>query len=582
LANAVGKNYPYKYENSGKFKPDPDALWYPGNGADVNFVAYYPWNSSATTANTVTYTFADQSTQSLKEAVDFCFHRGVTAYNNEHANATHPSMQFYHKFSKIKMTVNGTNGPDLSDLVVKLTKMPASATVNLAVLTSTPSSLSALGVGTAPTTITAWTTRTATSATVEAIVAPHPGGGDFTGRTITFTTGSGGSTKTDTYPIPDNVTFESGKVYNYTVTFAEDITPQPETTSVDDMTNCYIVAPNGTVTFAVSRAYTYNATDKKFNNTLHVGGTHTLGFEAKVIWQDPSDLIESPTSTASAISGSGNTATVTVKAKNSKSGNAVIGIYKPGETTPVWSYHIWVTSYTGTPTASNNGFVFMDRNLGATVATPSLAARGLFYQWGRKDPFPGGKEGTAGFAERAKFYGINDTGFNTAEVKVTGSDNAECIIESIQKPTTFFTNYNNNYDWLITLKNDLWNIRESNKDIKTIYDPCPSGWRVPAHKDNSASDNNSPWNGYLGSTFTRGDTGAINFGTNAVYPAAGYRGISRGTLANDGYNGNYWSGSITTTIMWSGAYLSYGDDGSIYITAPGQRAYGFSVRCVRE
>jgi uncharacterized protein (TIGR02145 family) len=414
---------------------------------------------------------------------------------------------------------------------------------------------------------------------VEAIVAPHPGT-SFTGRTITFATNNGADVKT--YTIPDAMTFESGKVYNYTVTYSN-TTPQEETSSYDGKTNCYIVAPNGTVTFEVSRAYTYNAANKVFNNTLHVGGTYTGGFVAKVIWQDPSDLIDSPTSTASAISGSGNTATVTVTAKNNKSGNAVIGIYKSTDTsTPVWSYHIWVTDYTGAATATNNGFVFMNRNLGATAAGTGLTARGLFYQWGRKDPFPGEKTGTAGYAERAKFYGINDTGFNTAEVKVTGSDNAACIIESIQKPTTFFTNYNNNYDWLITLKDDLWNIRESNKDIKTIYDPCPSGWRVPAHKDNSASANNSPWKGYTGSSFTSGDTGAMSFGANAVYPAAGGRSYSRGSASNGGSYGYYWSASPYSSSAIYAAHLIFNSGGGISVYYNNVRANGFSVRCVRE
>ena len=67
-------------------------------------------------------------------------------------------------------------------------------------------------------------------------------------------------------------------------------------------------------------------------------------------------------------------------------GNAVIALRDfSGEI--VWSWHIWVTDREVTLTAAN-GYEWMDRNLGALNNTPGdVANRGLFYQWGRKDPF---------------------------------------------------------------------------------------------------------------------------------------------------------------------------------------------------
>jgi hypothetical protein len=83
----------------------------------------------------------------------------------------------------------------------------------------------------------------------------------------------------------------------------------------------------------------------------------------------------------------------------------VVAIKKDGTDEIVWSYHIWVTGYD--PKASdatypnpynrnNNGkrFVFMDRNLGAKEEGQTYLDNdannnaGLYYQWGRKDPFP--------------------------------------------------------------------------------------------------------------------------------------------------------------------------------------------------
>jgi hypothetical protein len=579
LANAVWSNHRYRY-GSGKFTPDGDdqKLWYPGDGAPVNFAAYYPYSPTAATNNRVTYTFADQRDKLKKEAVDFCFHRGVTAYHNAHAEATHPSMQFYHKFSKIRMTVGGADAPDLSDLVVTLTKMPASATVDLVALTSNPGNLSALGVDTASTAITAWTTRTATSATVEAIVAPHSGAGNFTGRTVTFATGGGADVKT--YAIPDNVTFEPGKVYGFTVTYEPGITPPLfPTSTVDGMTNCYMVKPNGKVVFRVSRAYTYNGS--AFTNTLRVGGTHTGGFVAKVIWQDPGDLIESPTSTASAISGSGNTAIVTVKAKNNKSGNALVGIYKSTDTaTPVWSYHIWVTSYAGdNPIEMVNGHRFMDRNLGATANDLSAAACGLLYQWGRKDPFPGSVTGSACWNITRSFTGLGDAS------PTSKTTNVEAIVDAIRKPTTFFRDVSVG-DWLPALDNTLW--RASGGE-KTIYDPCPAGWRVPVHVNNSSGVENSPWMEYDDRHYNRYNvsrswgrsSGGWTFTRNGIstrYPAAGKRLYDNGTARLGDSYGYYWSASLFKEC----AEILCFDIRSINSNDWDNRAYGFSVRCVRE
>jgi hypothetical protein len=166
---------------------------------------------------------------------------------------------------------------------------------------------------------------------------------------------------------------------------------QKAITFTDGMSNCYMVIPGQQVDFPVSRAYTYTGTD--FTNTLHVGDTYTGQFNAAVVWADAAVINGTPT-----VSGSGNTAIVTVKTTGI-AGNAVVKIYKKEDSsrTPVWSYHIWASDYNGsdTYTNTNNNFVFMDRNLGATKAglltstgTGANLGFGLFYQWGRKDPFP--------------------------------------------------------------------------------------------------------------------------------------------------------------------------------------------------
>ena len=79
------------------------------------------------------------------------------------------------------------------------------------------------------------------------------------------------------------------------------------------------------------------------------------------------------------------------KAKNAK-GNAVVKLMAEDGTVR-WSYHFWMTN-TGAalPDVTIGGLTFMDRNVGAIANTAPVDgesdAAGMFYQWGRKDPFP--------------------------------------------------------------------------------------------------------------------------------------------------------------------------------------------------
>lgn len=97
----------------------------------------------------------------------------------------------------------------------------------------------------------------------------------------------------------------------------------------------------------------------------------------------------------------------------------------------------------------------MDRNLGALSVIPSgnevdFGAYGLFYQWGRKDPFT-----------------IPDRGDTAPEDAITAvSQNLSSIEETIANPTVV---YDDSY-W--GDDQTLWGSH------KTKYDPCPVGWRV--------------------------------------------------------------------------------------------------------
>jgi hypothetical protein len=161
----------------------------------------------------------------------------------------------------------------------------------------------------------------------------------------------------------------------------------------------------------------------------------------------------------------------------------------------------------------------------------------------------------------------------------------DAITESIERPTTFFGYANDSYfNWLPAHKDDLWNA-PGNK--KTIYDPCPVGWRVPVHSDGTVSDksnDNSPWKGYTSTpSWTDGaDTAGAKFvnavGKEALYPAAGHR-RGDGSNLRGGQECSYWSASVAGEggISLNILHIGYGNPINLC-----HRAFGMSMRCVKE
>jgi hypothetical protein len=354
-----------------------------------------------------------------------------------------------------------------------------------------------------------------------------------------------------------------GMVYNYTFSLEAGVT----NTTSDGMTNCYMLGYNTALTFPVKRAYENNGS----STTLRIGGTHTGTFTIEKLWDD-NDVIS-----ACSVTGNGNAAVISVTTNNSnRSGNAVVAI-KAGSNI-AWSYHIWVTGYdpddenaaehatfTNTYNTNNNGghFTFMDRNLGATFAgTGSGKGTGLFYQWGRKDPFPA----TDG-------AGATTTGsFSFAATSAT----LGTIPNTIRNPNVFYSAASTPNDWHYAGKIDtLWNHSNNNK---TIYDPCPAGWRVPS----CAANNNAygPWNGLSSSglSFTSG----YAYETNAVYPANGLRNTYEtgymGKVWNVGVQGFIWTGSTKNNNGIAYDYMA----GRNAQNAEHYRGHGICVRCARE
>ena len=260
-------------------------------------------------------------------------------------------------------------------------------------------------------------------------------------------------------------------------------------------------------------------------------------------------------------------------------GNAVIAA-KDENGTILWSWHIWLTDQPQGQTYYNNAGTMMDRNLGATSATPGdVGALGLHYQWGRKDPF-------------LNSYSISTS--SVAKSTITWpnpvqSDSSTGTIQfAIENPTTFITANSRNDDWYYSFAIDIDKTRwTTSSNNKSIYDPCPVGWRVPDGGANgtwaTALGFSNGWN-HVYKTTTKGMNFSGKFGSSATiwYPAVGFRKGTDGTLGYVGSTGGYW----TTTTQASGNisvyYLAFFDNGEAYPSYSRERSYGYAVRCIKE
>ena len=255
-----------------------------------------------------------------------------------------------------------------------------------------------------------------------------------------------------------------------------------------------------------------------------------------------------------------------------KPGNAVIAA-KDAAGVILWSWHIWVPE-TEIVTAEYGIYPapMMDRNLGALVAATADAAApvesfGLTYQWGRKDPFPGPKAVKSG--DNATVAGV---AVSTKPGNGTSAESCMTVEETIANPTVL--GFTQNGDWLPAelADNTLWQ-----NEVKTMYDPCPPGYRVPARNTESAFHSSDL------STATGWQDNAANnwFALGdplAVFPFAGYRDdYSPGGMTHAYDRGAYWTAYSSQAAK---AYYVNVRSGSAHARAEAGKSRAGSVRCV--
>ena len=348
----------------------------------------------------------------------------------------------------------------------------------------------------------------------------------------------------------------------------------------EERANCYVISKAGNYIFPTFKG----------NSTVSAGSVAS----AEVLWEsfgtsvkpDAGDLIRDVVLVTDVALNYANISFSTPS--EFKEGNAVIAA-KDAAGKILWSWHIWLTDQPQEQVYYNNAGTMMDRNLGAISASPGdLGALGLLYQWGRKDPF------------------LNSSVFGdevVAESTITwpsvinSTSSTGTIDYVVSHPTTFVYSNGYNYDWYYTGDSSSDTSRWTTSDKpKSMYDPCPAGWRVPdGGTDGVWAKAGGTSSNVVYDTVNNGINFAGEFGSDSViwYPGAGglssdYNDTwSAGELMLVGTSGDYWTATHedkpygSNDIFASELSISrYGT--TVDVLGDSSHAYGHSVRCIKE
>ena len=328
---------------------------------------------------------------------------------------------------------------------------------------------------------------------------------------------------------------------------------------ISEPANCYIISQNGT--------YKFPAVKGNSNGLIDAVSS------AEVLWEsfgtdvtpNVGDLIKSVSYEDGKV--------IFETADSFKEGNAVIAA-KDASGKILWSWHIWLTDQPEEQVYYNNAGTMMDRNLGATSATPGdVGALGLLYQWGRKDPFLGSSSISGPILAKSTI---------TWPSVVPSTSDKGTIEYATANPTTFikdttvYKSMNDDWYWYhsgtVSIDNTRW---PSSATAKSIYDPCPSGWRVPDWIWDKARASSSS---FTYDSINEGINFSGTFGKDQTiwYPVSSCR-YSDGSFENDS---RYWYALPVTSVRDDPSCLFIFD--SYMLRHIGSRAEGNMVRCTRE
>lgn len=511
------------------------------NEGKTDVTAYYPYIKDITDAGNVTFSVnGDQSSEAAYRASDFLWGK---VEGQEESDGAAVNVQLKRLMSRLVVRIvpdEDWKGALPEDAEVVFGGVVTEASLNLSTGVAgkkqgaASSSIKMRKIGTE-------TLEGKQCVAYEAVVVPQTPEGSV--QTVEFRYGElSASAET-------SLTFAAGETSSFALvvegTAYRDL-------SADGTANCYLVSGTGNYKFKAVQGNSDNA----------VGDVSGV----EVLWESFGTNVV-PDAGALVSSVSYKDGYVRFSAPETfAEGNAVIAA-RSADGKILWSWHIWCSKEGWKEQEYFKGAgTMMDRNLGATSATPGkVGALGLFYQWGRKDPFLGSSD-----------IDENEKALSTGEW--TASDAQVSNDAARENPMTFYTGEKN------CLPDGNW------ASQKTVHDPCPAGWRVPD------GGNNDVWKKALGKSGQL--TGYTVDKTNKGIEFGGILGSSEsiwypgaGVLSNNDFRlrnvrvytyGYYWTATESTgkNSAWI-FYFNY--DGELQVANYAMsRSYGYSVRCFKE
>lgn len=266
-------------------------------------------------------------------------------------------------------------------------------------------------------------------------------------------------------------------------------------------------------------------------------------------------------------------------------GNAYI-VARDDKDNIIWGWHLWIT--TSQPESRGK---YMDRNLGSAYAEAQtqtadiLRNYGTYYQWGRPTPFVGPYSYNCASSIDAYMYSTGSS--KTMRIEYVESS-AECgtMEYAIANPLSYILgNEESDYDWNFEHDNNLWSTTN-----KSLYDPCPKGWRVADSFNGlelkSSLDNLDALKTQYG--FVLGNEQMESF-----FMGAGRRSWLNGLITNmnettvpQPWIGYYWSAESKdeneSRAMFFELDTESVAESELYTQMAAARANGMQVRCMRE
>lgn len=298
--------------------------------------------------------------------------------------------------------------------------------------------------------------------------------------------------------------------------------------------NCYIVNAAGTYSLPLVygnaikdgqtnvTAYKTSNTDDKVLNVFinHLGreitspyicenqdgdGNNLSPKEATLIWQDAENLV-----TNVQLSSDSKSLTFTVGKSTIQQGNAVVAI-RDAQNQIMWSWHIWVTDYNPYAEATS-GLHFFTRYVGwcyndtriydprkvklrfEQTGTGNTAEREItqteyiiedgnnpYYQFGRKDPQLPASTAKSSATDKTWYDAEGKERTNIIVAGSSWSEGNTVIVNGILNPNTFCKDVNMaRYFNLWSADNTSYKNTFVSSSIKTVYDPSPTDYKVPA------------------------------------------------------------------------------------------------------